>query len=283
LSLSQDRDNPPQVSADGSPNQAGRWLTHVVLACVVGIAVAGMALGFYGSVDPNFQTDSTQDIPASKPGDTSVPRAITYSQMKGAPMGPNAGWTTAWPNEQDDPTRLYGSDPASEQDRAADTARRAQRRAFDGAPPVVPHAIDQQNASSCLVCHEKGMRVGTVVAPRMSHETYANCTQCHVESVNRALPPTAVSDAPTNGFTGLIAPGPGERAWPGAPPVVPHTTWMRESCTSCHGSQASKGLRTSHPWRGNCLQCHALSAQLDQWRQVGGEQPPQAGLEESSP
>jgi cytochrome c-type protein NapB len=46
--------------------------------------------------------------------------------------------------------------------------------------------------------------------------------------------------------------------------VVPHTTWMRNDCLSCHGRTASPGLETTHAWRKNCLQCHAPSAELDQ-------------------
>lgn len=252
------------------------WVAHTVLACVGGIAIAGVLLGFYDKVAPPRQPDYTLSHHDAQENNRPVPRALTYSQMRNANLGPNAAWESAWPTQHDDPTQYYDAAPADAQSRQAANDQRAQRRAYNGAPPVVPHAIDQQNAASCLVCHGQGMKVGDVVAPRMSHQTYTNCTQCHVESVNRSLPPTTGPRAADTLFRGLGAPGPGERAWPGAPPTIPHTTWMRENCTSCHGTLADKGLMTSHPWRGNCVQCHAPSAELDQWQPPAADRPPLA-------
>jgi nitrate reductase (cytochrome), electron transfer subunit len=261
--------------ANGAGGAAHGWVAHVVLACVGGIALAGMLMGFYGSVPPSVQPDYTTLPDTAHKDSLTTPQAVTYSNMKDARFSVNAEWKTAWPKAEDDSTSFYGSTPSDAQSREAANARRAQRRAFDGAPPVVPHAINQQNAASCLVCHGEGMKVGPVVAPKMSHQAYANCTQCHVESVNRALPPTTGPRAAATLFKGSAAPGPGERAWPGAPPTIPHTTWMRENCISCHGTLADKGLMTSHPWRSNCLQCHGLSAELDQRQPFfSAQQPP---------
>jgi len=39
---------------------------------------------------------------------------------------------------------------------------------------------------------------------------------------------------------------------------------MREDCMSCHGPQGLFGLRTPHPDRPSCLQCHVPNAELDQ-------------------
>lgn len=279
-----DHDSSAQTPAQEPPGRRSMsWITHVVLACVVGVAAAGMVMGFYGTVNPSRQPAPIQTRADSAQTDLKVTTAVAYIKMKDANRSPNAQWKTAWPTTGTDPTEFYGEAPADREARAVVNAQRAQRRAFDGAPPVVPHAIDQQNTASCLVCHGKGLKVGAVVAPRMSHEVYANCTQCHVESTNRALPPTGEARAPANEFVGLAAPGPGERAWPGAPPVIPHTTWMRENCASCHGSLAQKGLRTSHPWRGNCMQCHGASAELNQWRLADSERPPVPKLPGANP
>ncbi len=264
----------PGEQNPGTGTASHGWVAHVVLGVVGGIALTGMLLGFYDSVTPSGQPDYTTHQNAGNTVNQTVPLAVTYSNMKDAGFGPNASWETAWPTTQDDSTSFYGSTPTDTLSREATLAQRAQRRAFNGAPPVVPHAIDQQNASSCLVCHGDGLKVGVVVAPKMSHETYANCTQCHVESINRALPPTTGPRAAATLFQGLSTPGPGERAWPGAPPIIPHTTWMRENCTSCHGTLADQGLMTSHPWRGNCLQCHGLSADLDQRQPFSTDRPP---------
>jgi len=35
---------------------------------------------------------------------------------------------------------------------------------------------------------------------------------------------------------------------------------MRQDCTSCHGVTGLPGLRTPHPERFNCQQCHAQRA-----------------------
>ena len=66
-----------------------------------------------------------------------------------------------------------------------------------------------------------------------------------------------------NTFVGWQRSGPGTRALAGSPPTIPHTTWLREDCESCHGLIARPGLRTTHPWLTNCVQCHAMSAELD--------------------
>jgi len=136
---------------------------------------------------------------------------------------------------------------------------RAQRRAYSGTPPVVPHPIDQMSSSSCLLCHAEGLRIGDATAPMIPHEAFSSCTQCHAEGARKSpglLSPSA--------FVGEPEPTHGDRAWQGAPPVIPHSTLMRSTCLSCHGPSGRPGMRTSHPQRNNCIQCHARSAQLNQ-------------------
>lgn len=264
-----------QYADASAPAASNSWVAHLILACVFGIAIAGIFMGFYDTVTPVGQPGfADAPDPGTDAQRANTPQAVVYTDMTGARFGPNANWQSPWPTQTADPNESYDLAAASPQERDAINAQRAQRRAFSGAPPVVPHAIDQTNAASCLVCHGEGLKVGTVIAPRMSHESYANCTQCHVESTNRALPPNAGPRAAATLFSGLDAPGPGERAWPGAPPTMPHTTWMRENCNSCHGNLADTGLRTSHPWRINCVQCHAPSAELDQWQALAADRPP---------
>ncbi len=149
--------------------------------------------------------------------------------------------------------------------RAAALVARARRRAYDGAPPTIPHPIAQRDWPNCATCHAQGMRLGAQTAPAMSHPPYGSCVQCHVVSEGPipGAPPPAGPMALTNSFAGLEAAGAGPRAWPGAPPQIPHSTLMRGRCESCHGPLAL-GLRTSHPWRQSCTQCHAPSAALDQ-------------------
>ncbi|MBT4864381.1 MAG: diheme cytochrome c precursor [Planctomycetaceae bacterium] len=138
---------------------------------------------------------------------------------------------------------------------------RDRNRAFNGAPPTIPHPVDQRSDRACIACHGVGVKTASLRIPRMSHQYLANCTQCHVENSPRHIMTSVFRE---NSFAGLAAPTAGPRAFPGAPPVIPHSTWMRRDCMSCHGPTGLYGIRTTHPWRQNCQQCHAPSAILNQ-------------------
>jgi cytochrome c-type protein NapB len=140
---------------------------------------------------------------------------------------------------------------------------RAEARAFDGAPPLVPHPIDEQSAHSCISCHEQGLMVKDRRAPLMSHRFLDNCTACHVTVAPRAFGKAPELD---NDFVGIESPGPGTRASEGAPPIIPHTTHMREKCAACHGLGGPEGIRTSHPELHSCTQCHAPATTELPWR-----------------
>lgn len=238
----------------------GARFGHMALAVTIGASFAGFLLGVRDrpeSAGPVGEYDRTVERP-----EPSVPDALDYLKMHEVSRGPNANWKQSLPEFRGDPTRFYGDPSATDQQRAAAVAIRNQRRAFSGAPPVVPHAIDERNAQACLACHGSGLKVGQVIAPKMSHHYLPNCTQCHVEGVQNA-PWGVASSEPKTTFVGLPEPGRGERAGPGAPPTIPHAQWMRSDCTTCHGELGREGLRTSHPWRVNCTQCHAPSRGFD--------------------
>ncbi len=139
--------------------------------------------------------------------------------------------------------------------------QRAALRAYDGAPPVMPHSRNFIKTKSCLDCHAEGIHLGDRVGPPLSHPHLINCMQCHVERQNLELHPAPPIE---NAFRGAEAPAGSERPWTHAPPVMPHTTFMRTDCLSCHASEAYPGLAIDHPERGSCLQCHAPAASLDQ-------------------
>ena len=151
-----------------------------------------------------------------------------------------------------------GSVPVPGRDGARKTsaAVRAARRAYDGAPPVVPHA---PFGAACSSCHtERGMDVpGIGFAPPSPHEKTAGlsgtsrCEQCHVFRQSEEL-------FVANSYVGETQDlGPGSRAHEGAPPVLPHPVFMRENCRACHaGPAAREGVRCTHPERENCGQCH---------------------------
>jgi cytochrome c-type protein NapB len=73
-----------------------------------------------------------------------------------------------------------------------------------------------------------------------------------------------VAGADSNAFAGTKGPEKGLRAWPGAPPTIPHPTNMRGECLSCHGPDGKVGMRSSHPWRVSCRQCHVEGSGTDE-------------------
>lgn len=238
------------MNASGSLSR----LWHVGAAVVLAVAAVGL---FTGTREP--------PLPAPSPApDTSAgaDRVPGYAEIRDSRRGPNAKlYDGALARLALPPDPQSGVAP-SEEERAKAVAARASRRAYDGAPPTIPHDISQAAFPSCLACHEHGMVLAGKRAPKMSHQRYDACTQCHVPE---SAPPLPSRREPVeNTFAGTSAPGKGARAWPGAPPVIPHTTRMRTECNGCHGPGAPHGLRTAHPWRQSCTQCHAPNAELDQ-------------------
>lgn len=160
-------------------------------------------------------------------------------------------------------------------------------RAYPGAPPRVPHGLTEEEyrTTRCNVCHERGgyaTRFGAY-APVTPHPENTQCLQCHVPeamSVGVLLPrmrgqmvcrqchvdpdrkpPSLVS------LDWVPAPWPtlGGAAMPGSPPVINHTLQLRGDCLACHaGPGAVRELRTPHPERGNCRQCHVPQELVEQ-------------------
>jgi cytochrome c-type protein NapB len=141
---------------------------------------------------------------------------------------------------------------------------RAERRAYDGAPPTVPHP---DPGAQCSACHDAdGQAVGPAYAPASPHAETAiagatrRCRQCHAFVTTDQV----FTD---NGFIGLPQNmRRGTRATPGAPPTIPHRLLMRERCVACHaGPGARDGIRTSHPERSRCRQCHVAVMVLNEF------------------
>jgi cytochrome c-type protein NapB len=230
-----------------------RGIQMVVTVTLV-VAAVGLVFGVRGT------GRDVQSHPGEHPPAT-VAAARAYADMRQGMQGPNAGIQPGWWDSLPRPD-LFAPVVQSAEDRLAALARRGRQRAYDGAPPTIPHEIDQLGVPACLSCHEHGARIATLVAPKMSHQPHGNCVQCHVVATD-PRPGVVTPPAPETTFVGLAAPDRGERAWPGAPPTIPHSTWMRERCDSCHGPFGANGMKTTHPWRQSCTQCHASSAALD--------------------
>jgi len=174
-------------------------------------------------------------------------------------------------------TLLLGCGPAldskdhTDYDTVAATATsvRAQRRMYNGAPPVIPHPPLK---IACLECHTaEGKATPPLgVAPANPHGQTEGigptgiCTQCHVFQAE-------VAPFTENDFACLVRnTAQGERLYLGAPPVVPHPAFMREDCTACHAGPAARvEVRCTHPSRSNCRQCHAASPAASTTAELG--------------
>jgi cytochrome c-type protein NapB len=145
-------------------------------------------------------------------------------------------------------------DPDAYSSRAQLLRARQQTRAYDGAPPVIPHEVAARGRQNCNSCHTPGDtttpdRVGH---PR-SHPAWGDCRQCHVEQVENSL-------FSGSNLEGLWWPASGSRLYSSAPPTIPHALQNRELCEVCHiGDQAPLALRAEHGPRQNCTQCHVAN------------------------
>lgn len=135
-----------------------------------------------------------------------------------------------------------------------------QRRAYPGAPPVIPHHLLNAKTwgdADCLSCHrDGGYSPGFgAMTPVTPHPNLQACVQCHVPQQE------AAGLFQTTTFAPVPAPEIDGSALPGSPPPIPHDLQMRTNCVACHaGPAAVREVRTDHPGRVNCLQCHAWSA-----------------------
>jgi len=198
----------------------------------------------------------------------SAPEAPVVYRLPAAPASQATGPITSAENSESQRRYLTQMRPwdsghgiyfKTEKDRETARARsleeRAKLRAFEGAPPAMSHSDNfSARSKTCLDCHDQGMTIGERVAHPMSHEPLANCSQCHVEEGQARLGEEL--HMPDNSFEGLRYSRRGEVSITGAPPAMPHSTHMRTRCLSCHGEYGYPGLKTTHPKRVNCVQCH---------------------------
>ncbi len=232
--------------------------TMLVVSCaVLGIAAVGFAIG----IRSEPRRDALRPVHGERPLDfaSDVLAAPSYAEIGLSGLGPNRNFVSS--------VATLKQPPASEPPKKPDPAlrhlallRRESRRAYDGAPPVIPHAVDSQSAASCLTCHENGSVVGDVVARKIPHPVYSQCLQCHVEQRNSRFSDLVLAD---NSFEGFAPIEFAHRAGTGLPPWTPHSTLLRHDCLACHGPNGDVGLKTSHPERQNCLQCHPPAATLE--------------------
>jgi len=147
-------------------------------------------------------------------------------------------------------------------------------RAFWGAPPPMPHTFTgDRDGKYCLSCHAQKTRIEKrqqAIAP-VPHSEFSQCQQCHVNGSDKS-----VEVFRETSFVGLDFPGKGTRAHDYAPPTMPHKTFMRENCLSCHGPSGKQNIESPHPYRSQCRQCHVPDASKNYdrpvpWAELDGE------------
>lgn len=166
-------------------------------------------------------------------------------------------------------------------------------REYPGAPPRIPHGLTDEEFRdrTCNNCHERGGFVARFgdYARVTPHPELTQCLQCHLPRdtlVGTPLPPAGgQSSCPQchvdpeerlpvfvdNDWTTTAWPDTGLRSLPDAPYLIPHGFQMRTNCLACHaGPEAVMGIRTDHPERTNCRQCH-LPAHPDLPGVAGGD------------
>jgi cytochrome c-type protein NapB len=234
---------------------ATRWY-YIILTGGFTLALVGFFVGTrqdeYTGVKETGYVDAPEDETSSDSGTRS---ARKYPELMEEPFRNNRQWQTALYEDQ----RYLDLDspPAKQEPRAAN-------RAYAGAPPTVPHTIQQRGDLGCASCHLNGQQIQDRVAPAMSHRFMQNCTQCHAPSEPK-LPfetqrPETISG--TNHFDGMQQTERGEREYAGSPPQMPHPIYMRQNCLSCHGPARTNAVTTTHPERRVCTQCHIPT---DKW------------------
>jgi cytochrome c-type protein NapB len=154
-------------------------------------------------------------------------------------------------------------------------------RAYPGAPPRIPHGFtaDEFRTGACNTCHKRGgfsPRFEAYV-PVTPHPDMPACLQCHVgrdEVTGVALPsldPSTIcrqchAPGAARWAEGLVDWRP--MAWPslarsaeaGDVPPITHDLFFRGNCLTCHsGPSAVAEVRTTHPERADCRQCHVVS------------------------
>ncbi len=231
-------------------------LLQLLASGAVALASVGLVLGTQSpKVPPVLQTAR----------DGVGENALNYAQLRKGRRGPNremyrgafARLGAAGPSIHDPVVQT------SAQKQEALVAR-SKRRAFAGAPPTIPHSVQEKDPAACMACHSGGAKIAQLRAPAMSHREFAMCTQCHAMEKSENAEVGALGALPENSFVGLGEYPSGQRAYEGAPPTIPHGVFMRENCASCHGVHGEKGVRSTHPGRQSCQQCHAASAEFDQ-------------------
>ena len=241
----------------------------IVLIVVVIVSVSGL---FMGMRQNDSKSDSWQAPwnagPEAQASEQKVfPVAPKYADIPTTKWKANKNWRNSLANLPHAKMNLVDQKQLTKAERQKILNGRSSRRAYDGAPPMIPHAINYRDVDSCTACHapDANVLIAGRRSPAMSHPMMSNCTQCHApnDGLKILQHSGTVGLVVESGFIGNASVGAGTRAYKGAPPTIPHKVSMRQNCMSCHGPGMPDAITTSHPMRGNCMQCHAQDANFD--------------------
>jgi cytochrome c-type protein NapB len=152
-------------------------------------------------------------------------------------------------------------------------------RMYPGAPPRIPHGLSSEEFRTgvCGTCHERGgySRRFSAYVPVTPHPEWGMCLQCHLgeDAAMGQIPATADPNARCSLCHGTSGGPPRAEAsvtWRStvwttlpsilrdqSPPPIPHELQSRGNCLACHsGPAAVAEIRSPHPERTNCRQCH---------------------------
>lgn len=249
------------MEAPEHPTAIARRSINLLLIAVMAIAVVGYFVGIDSGVPRHANEAPPRSAGTDAVGTRAAIPSSTYAEMRDRRDAARSRGTEDLARLRPEPRVIDDAYEPDPERKRASLALRSERRVHNGAPPVIPHAVEQLGRDACIACHEAGVQLADRTAKRLPHPYYSSCLQCHAPAS-----PSIFDGSRTvsNGFDGVAAPFEGDRAWTGAPPVIPHTTWMRDNCLACHGPSGWPGMETTHPLRQNCLQCHAPSSVLDQ-------------------
>lgn len=248
----------PEASGPGGPPLRHR--VALIVAAAVSLAGAGLAVQRASTRRATDEARAPEAVPA----------------VPGAPIAHEAEVFRTRPGAQAVEPDARRRDEAHPRTIATYRALRS----YPGAPPRIPHGVTEVEfrTTRCNTCHERGgysQRFGAY-APVNPHPERAMCLQCHApayELVGVPFPRTGANDPCRQCHAGVPAKfSESAIAWRAAPwpalairalagaPVIPHDLDGRGNCLACHmGPGAVAELRTSHPERADCRQCHVTA------------------------
>jgi len=257
-----------------SPENENTTVSHggiltIVLIAVVIVSVSGLFMGMrQNSHNEETRQSPWMPGPEAQPSEQKVfPVAPKYADIPHTKWKANKSWHNSLADLPHAKANYTEQKPLTPEERQKILAKRASLRAYDGAPPMIPHAINFQDVDSCSACHapDSDVLIAGRRPPVMSHPMMTNCIQCHApnDGLKMLQHSGTVGLVVDSSFSGNARMGRGTRAYDGAPPTIPHRVSMRQNCMACHGPGMADAITTPHPMRQNCMQCHAQDADFD--------------------